>query len=86
MIIRYPQIQLIAIYCMFEVWRWCNVMTILVTECETGEWCAVSSVRGRVGTYLSDSFTGHVSFDGGLDNTNCGYTGYMAYTSYYGSS
>ena len=40
-------------------------MTILVTECETGEWCAVSSGRGRVGTYLSDSFTGHVSFDGG---------------------
>ena len=52
-------------------------MTILVTECENGEWCAVSSLReGRVGTYLSDSFTGHVSFDGGLDNTNCGYTGY----------
>ena len=57
-------------------------MTILVTECETGERCDVSSGRGEVGTYLSDSFTGHVSFDGGLDNTNCGYTGYNAYTSY----
>ena len=60
-------------------------MTILVTECETGEERCVQW-EGRVGTYLSDSFTGHVSFDGGLDNTNCGYTGYIAYTSYCGSS
>ena len=64
-------------------------MTILVTECETGEERCVHGVmsgggEGRVGTYLSDSFTGHVSFDGGLDNTNCGYTGYIAYTSYCG--